>query len=174
MFILLILLLTFRNLLLPLIMMLTIQGGIWINFAIQFLMGNSILFISYLVINAIQMGATIDYAIILTNRFQTTKNNFTDLKDAIAESLNSIFPTIATSGTILTGTGFIMGLATSEPAISSLGMLLGIGTFLSMVMVLLVLPQLLFVLNKWIDKSQIRLPKKKSSNDTVAKELINC
>lgn len=161
-FILIILLFTFRNLLLPLIMMLAIQSGIWINFALPFLVGNSIMFISYLVISAIQMGATIDYAIILTNRFQETKSNFVDLKEAIAESVNSVFPTIITSGVILTATGFILGMASSEPSISPLGILLGIGTLLSIIMVLFVLPQMLFVSNKLIDKLQFKWkPKRK-------------
>ena len=162
-FILIILLLTFRNLLLPLIMMLAIQSGIWINFALPFLLGNSIMFISYLVISAIQMGATIDYAIILTNRFQVTKSNFVDLKDAMAETLNAVFPTIITSGVILTSTGFIMGMASSEPAISTLGMLLGVGTLLSIIMVLFLLPQLLFTCNNLIDKAQLSFNRAKKS-----------
>lgn len=162
-FILLILLFSFRNFLLPLIMMLTIQGGIWLNFAIPFVMGNSMLFLGYLIISAIQMGATIDYAIILTNRFQTTKSQYIDLKDAMASSINAVFPTIITSGVILTATGFILGIATSEPSISSIGMLLGIGALLSVVLVLFVLPQLLFVFNKPIDKCQITFRRKKKT-----------
>jgi len=161
-FIMLILLLTLRNLLLPFIMMIVLLSGIWINFALPFLMGNSVMFISYLVITAIQMGATIDYAIILTNRFQSVKLGFQDIKDAVAESVNSSFPTIITSGIILTATGLIMGSVSSEPIISSLGMLLGIGTLLSITMVLFVLPQLLFVFNKLIDKAQFRFKRKGS------------
>ena len=68
-FILIILLFTFRNLLIPILLTLTIQGGIWLNCVIPFLGGNMVSFIGYLIICAIQMGATIDYAIVLTNRY---------------------------------------------------------------------------------------------------------
>ena len=162
-FILVILLFTFRNFSLPIILALAIQGGIWINFAIPFLAGNSVTFIGYLIITAIQMGATIDYAIVLTNRYRTTKHLYPDRYTAMAESENAVFSTIITSGSILTITGFALGIAASG-VVAQLGVLLGIGTLASILIVLLILPSLLLVTEKLVEKTDFpRLGRKKSA-----------
>ena len=166
-FILVILLFTFRNFSLPIILALAIQGGIWINFAIPFLAGNSVTFIGYLIITAIQMGATIDYAIVLTNRYRTTKHLYPDRYTAMAESENAVFSTIITSGSILTITGFALGIAASG-VVAQLGILLGIGTLASILIVLLILPSLLLVTEKLVEKTDFpRLGRKK---DAAAEE----
>lgn len=146
-----ILLFTFKNLLLPVILILAIQGGIWMNFVIPFLTGGSLSFIGYLIINAVQMGATIDYAIVLTNRYNTIKNNFHSPSDAMAEAQNLVFPTIITSGIILTITGLALALLSSG-VVAKLGSLLAIGTSLSMFIVLFVLPSMLLLSEKAYDK----------------------
>lgn len=162
-FILVILLFTFRNFSLPIILALAIQGGIWINFAIPFLAGNSVTFIGYLIITAIQMGATIDYAIVLTNRYRTTKHLYPDRYTAMAESENAVFSTIITSGSILTITGFALGIAASG-VVAQLGILLGIGTLASILIVLLILPSLLLVTEKLVEKTDFpRLGRKKNA-----------
>ena len=169
-FILVILLFTFRNFSLPIILALAIQGGIWINFAIPFLAGNSVTFIGYLIITAIQMGATIDYAIVLTNRYRTTKHLYPDRYTAMAESENAVFSTIITSGSILTITGFALGIAASG-VVAQLGILLGIGTLASILIVLLILPSLLLVTEKLVEKTDFpRLGRKK---DAAAEERQN-
>lgn len=169
-FILVILLFTFRNFSLPIILALAIQGGIWINFAIPFLAGNSVTFIGYLIITAIQMGATIDYAIVLTNRYRTTKHLYPDRYTAMAESENAVFSTIITSGSILTITGFALGIAASG-VVAQLGILLGIGTLASILIVLLILPSLLLVTEKVVEKTDFpRLGRKK---DAAAEEGQN-
>lgn len=166
-FILVILLFTFRNFSLPIILALAIQGGIWINFVIPFLAGNSVTFIGYLIITAIQMGATIDYAIVLTNRYRTTKHLYPDRYTAMAESENAVFSTIITSGSILTITGFALGIAASG-VVAQLGILLGIGTLASILIVLLILPSLLLVTEKLVEKTDFpRLGRKK---DAAAEE----
>lgn len=166
-FILVILLFTFRNFSLPIILALAIQGGIWINFAIPFLAGNSVTFIGYLIITAIQMGATIDYAIVLTNRYRTTRHLYPDRYTAMAESENAVFSTIITSGSILTITGFALGIAASG-VVAQLGILLGIGTLASILIVLLILPSLLLVTEKIVEKTDFpRLGRKK---DAAAEE----
>lgn len=151
-FILVILLITFRNISLPIILILAIQGGIFINFAIPFLSKTSISFIGYLIISAIQMGATIDYAIVLTNRYRGIRKDFTDRYDAMAAATNAVFPTILTSGVILTATGFVMSMLSSG-VVAQLGMLLGVGTLTSIIIVLFVLPSLLLVTEKVVDKT---------------------
>lgn len=151
-FILVILLITFRNISLPIILILAIQGGIFINFAIPFLSKTSISFIGYLIISAIQMGATIDYAIVLTNRYRNIRKDFTDRYDAMAAATNAVFPTILTSGVILTATGFVMSMLSSG-VVAQLGLLLGVGTLTSIIIVLFVLPSLLLVTEKVVDKT---------------------
>lgn len=169
-FILVILLFTFRNFSLPIILALAIQGGIWINFAIPFLAGNSVTFIGYLIITAIQMGATIDYAIVLTNRYRTTKHLYPDRYTAMAESENAVFSTIITSGSILTITGFALGIAASG-VVAQLGILLGIGTLASILIVLLILPSLLLVTEKLIEKTDF--PRLRRKKDAAAEEGQN-
>ena len=151
-FILVILLITFRNISLPIILILAIQGGIFINFAIPFLSKTSISFIGYLIISAIQMGATTDYAIVLTNRYRGIRKDFTDRYDAMAAATNAVFPTILTSGVILTATGFVMSMLSSG-VVAQLGLLLGVGTLTSIIIVLFVLPSLLLVTEKVVDKT---------------------
>lgn len=169
-FILVILLFTFRNFSLPIILALAIQGGIWINFAIPFLAGNSVTFIGYLIITAIQMGATIDYAIVLTNRYRTTKHLYPDRYTAMAESENAVFSTIITSGSILTITGFALGIAASG-VVAQLGILLGIGTLASILIVLLILPSLLLVTEKLVEKTDF--PRLRRKKDAAAEEGQN-
>lgn len=150
-FVLIILFFTFKNILLPLVLILAIQGGIWINFVFPFLLGNPVMFIGYLIITAVQMGATIDYAIVLTNRYRTTRHKFLNRFDAMADAQNATFPTVLTSGLILTGTGFAMSLLASG-TVAAMGSLLGIGTLVSLLIVIFVLPSLLLVTEKAVDK----------------------
>lgn len=150
-FILIILLFTFRNLLLPLILTLTIQGGIWLNCAIPFLVGYPVSFIGYLIICAIQMGATIDYAIVLTNRYYTIRDKYADRYEAMAEAMNAVFPTVVTSGIILTLTGFILAIA-SAGVVAAMGSLLGFGALFAVLIVLFILPSFLLVTEKIADK----------------------
>ncbi|NCA67350.1 MAG: hypothetical protein EOM87_04730 [Clostridia bacterium] len=153
-FVLLILLFTFKNLALPLLLIIAIQGGIWINFVFPYLLGSSVSFIGYLLISAIQMGATIDYGIILSSRYKSTKLIFPDKLDAMAQAENAVFPTIITSGSILTITGFALGVLASG-VVANMGMLLGIGALTSMLVVIFVLPSLLLVFDKITDKAEL-------------------
>lgn len=162
-FVLIILLFTFKKFLLPIILILVIQGGIWINFAIPSITGGSVLYIGYLLISAIQMGATIDYAIILTNRFNQLKRVIPDKLDAMAQAENAVFPTIITSGIILIITGFALNLMSSG-VVAQIGRFLGVGTLISVLLVLFVLPSLLIICDKVIDKSKFSRVLKKLKN----------
>ena len=151
-----ILLFTFKSVGLPFLLILTIQGSIFINFSFPYLTGTRLYFLGYLIVSAIQMGATIDYAILLTNRYQTLKLE-TDRKSAIIEAVNQSFPTVFTSGTIMTVAGFLVGFVSSEPTVSTMGMVLGRGTLTSMILVMAVLPQILFVCDSIIEKTALTL-----------------
>ena len=147
-FVLIILLFTFQSAGLPLLLVLTIQGSIWINFTVPSLQGQGIYFLAYLIVSAIQMGATIDYAIVISSRYLVLKKEM-PLKKAVGETINQAFPTIFTSGTILTCAGFLIGYISSNATIAAIGIALGRGTLISIILVIFVLPQIL-LLGDWI------------------------
>ena len=160
-FVAIILLFTFTNYSIPLILVATIQTSIWINFSIPAVTGTGMFFLSYLIVSSIQMGATIDYAIVITSRYTAYRKENVDKRTAIIKTLNESFPTIITSGTIMTSAGFVIGQITSNPVISSLGTTLGTGTLTSIILVMLILPQLLYafdgVINKTYRKRRINI-----------------
>ncbi len=143
-FVITVLLFTFRSVGLPLLLILIIQGSIFCNFAIPYLRGSNLFFLSYLIISAIQMGANIDYAIVISSRYMELKEKM-PLKEAMIETLNLAFPTIITSGTMLASAGIIIGFLTSNETISAIGVYLGIGTLISIFLVMCVLPQILLM-----------------------------
>ena len=155
-FVMIILLFTFQSAGLPVLLVLVIQGSIWVNFSIPYLMDESIYFLGYLVVSAIQMGATIDYAIVITSRYVDLKT-YMPIKKAIVETLNQAFPTIVTSGTMLVGAGFIIGKISTNAVVAAIGTALGRGTLMSIALVLLVLPQMLLVGDILIEKTAFTL-----------------
>jgi len=168
-FVLVILLFTFKNLLLPIVLILAIQGGIWINFVFPFLTSTPVAFIGYLIITAVQMGATIDYAIVLTNRYREVKGNYLDRYEAMADVENTVFPTIITSGIILTGTGFALSFLASG-AVGAMGRLLGVGALTSLMIVIFILPSLLLITEKVVDKCDFNKLFKKKEKAPVPSE----
>ena len=155
-FVMIILLFTFKSAGLPILLVLTIQGSIWINFSFPYLTHTNLFFLSYLVVSSIQMGATIDYAIVITNRYMELKTIMSH-RDAVIETLNQSFPTILTSGSIMTVSGFLIGMISTNPPISSLGLALGRGTLTSIFLVMTVLPQLLILGDTLIERTAITL-----------------
>lgn len=148
-FIALILLFSFKSLGMTLLLILTIEGSILINFGITTLIGDNIFFMSYIVVSAIQMGATIDYAIVMSNRYLTLRNKM-DKKEAMIGALTDSTPAIITSGLILTASGFLIGFISDSGVISSIGMALGCGTLISMICTIFILPAILHVCDKFI------------------------
>lgn len=149
---LLILMFTFRSAGVPVLLVLAIQGSVWINFTFPVISGSRLYFLAYLVVSSIQMGATIDYAIVFTNRYLELKESM-DKKEAAAAALNQSFPTILTSGSILTLASFLIGFISTNAIISALGMTLGRGTLISIIIVMMVLPQIVLLCDKFIEKT---------------------
>ena len=152
-----VLLFTFNSAGMPLLLILVIQGSIWINFSFPTITGKYLFFLGYLVVSSIQMGANIDYAIVIGSRYQELKAKMTK-KAAIIDTLNFAFPTIITSGSILAISGFLIGNLTSEPVIAGIGESLGRGTVLSIFLVMLVLPQILLIGSGIVDKTSFSVP----------------
>lgn len=155
-FVITVLLFTFQSAGLPVLLILVIQGSIWINFAVPALNDDNIFFLSYLIVSSIQMGANIDYAIVISSRYQELKKEF-PLREAMIETLNQAFPTILTSGSILAVAGTLIGKLTSDPAIYGVGICLGRGTIISIVLVLGVLPEILLLGDTVIEKTAFNI-----------------
>ena len=155
-FVVLVLVFTFQSSGLPILLIVVIQGSVWINFSFPYLQNEPLFFLSYLVVSSIQMGANIDYAIVIANRYVELKQTM-PLKDAVIESLNEAFPTIVTSGTILASAGILIGFLSSNPAISSIGVCLGRGTLISIFLVMGILPQILLLGDIIIEKTAFTL-----------------
>lgn len=156
-FVMVILLFTFKSAGLPVLLVLTIQGSIWINFSFPYITNTNMFFLSYLVVSSIQMGATIDYAIVITNRYMDLKNYYEDRKAAAIEALNQSFPTILTSGSVMSVAGFLIGQISTDATIGSVGQALGRGTVTSIILVMTVLPQMLMLGDVIIEKTAITL-----------------
>ena len=143
-FVVIILLFTFKSAGLPVLLIIVIQGSIWINFSVPTIQHESLYFLGYLIVNSIQMGANIDYAIVISSHYSDLKKEMRP-KEAIIAALNEAFPTIFTSGTILAVAGALIGVMTTNPVIAAIGTCLGRGTVISIVLVMAVLPQILLI-----------------------------
>lgn len=147
-----VLLFTFMSAGMPVLLILVIQGAIWINFSFPTITKSNLFFLGYLIVSSIQMGANIDYAIVISGRFMELKNTMSK-RDAIIETMNFAFPTIITSGSMLALAGILIGRLTSDAAIYGIGQCLGRGTIISIIIVMFVLPQILLLGEKIIDKT---------------------
>lgn len=147
-----VLLFTFKSAGMPVLLILVIQGAIWINFSFPALQNKPLFFMSYLIVSSIQMGANIDYAIVISGRYMELKDKMS--KDqAIIETMNFAFPTIVTSGTMLAIAGILIGRMSSDGAICGIGQCLGRGTIISIIIVMFALPQILLLGEKVIEKT---------------------
>lgn len=167
-FVVIILFFTFQSAGLPLLLVLTIQGSIWINFTVPSLQGQGVYFIAYLIVSAIQMGATIDYAIVISSRYMELKKEM-PLKEAIGETIDKAFPTIFTSGTILTSAGFLIGNISSDATVAAIGIALGRGTLISILLVLFVLPQILILGDTIIEKTALTINLQREQKEAKGK-----
>lgn len=151
----LVLLLTFKSAILPIVLVFTIEAGIWINLAIPYFSGTPINFLGYLVISTVQLGATVDYAILLTNTYLKNRKQMAK-REAINMSLSGSFKSILVSALTLSTAGFTLYATSSNNAIADIGLLLGRGTLLSLSMVVFFLPVMLFLLDKGIEKTTLK------------------
>ena len=153
-----VLLFTFNSAGMPVLLILVIQGSIWLNFSYPTLAHKDVFFLTQLVVSSIQMGANIDYAIVIANRY-TDNVKTMERREAIIEAMNFAFPTILTSGTILAVSGILISRMTTECTINGIGEALGRGTIISIVLVMFVLPQILILGGKILEKTSFAMPK---------------
>lgn len=148
----LVLLLMFRSLSIPLMLLLTIEISIWINLAIPYFTGESIQYIGYLIISAIMLGATVDYTIILSRAYLDRRVEM-EKRPAMLSAISYSAITILTSATTLTVCGAFIGIISSNGVIAGLGTLIGRGAFIAALNTFLLLPILFMVLDKVVEKT---------------------
>jgi len=147
-----ILLAMMKSLSLPIVLILTIESAVWINTGIPYFTGNTVFYFAYLIISSIQLGATVDYAILFTDRYMEYRHSLSK-KQAARRMIRVCTPSILASGLVLMVMGFLMYFVSSHGIISQLGLFLGRGAILSLIAVIFVLPGLLIYLDPVIRKS---------------------
>lgn len=155
-FVIIVLLFTFKSVGLPVLLVIVIQGAIWMNFSFPTLTDTPLYFLGYLIVSSLQMGCNIDYAIVISSHFNEQKEHLS-AEEAIVVAVNKAFPTVFTSGTIMAVMGFLLGGISTEPINAVMGECIGRGTVISMILVLFVLPCILVIGNKIIERSSFSM-----------------
>ena len=149
----LIIMVIFKSISVPILLVLAIELAIFINLGIPYYTGTTIPFISSIVIGTIQLGATVDYAILLTSRFKEELSNTNDKKEAMIKALQSSSRSIITSALTFFGATAGVGIISELEMISSLCVLMARGAIISMLVILFVLPGVLLMFEGIIVKT---------------------
>ena len=155
-FVIVVLVFTFRSAGLSVLLIVVIQGSIWINFSFPTLTGVPLYFLGYLIVQALQMGANIDYAIVISSHYQEMKEHMPH-KEAILHAMNSAFPTVLTSGSMMAAAGLLIGNMSAQPVVSIMGTCIGRGTIISIILVLFVLPATLVLGDSIIERTSFNI-----------------
>lgn len=147
-----VLLFSFKSISIPLVLLITIQSAVWINLSIPYFTNTSLVFVGYLIISTVQLAATVDYAILLTESYNHHRKELPARK-AIMKTLDEKIFSISISAAILSSVGFILWITSSNPIVASIGLLLGRGALLAFIMVVIFLPAMLLVFDKFIKKT---------------------
>ncbi|WAA10144.1 efflux RND transporter permease subunit [Fervidibacillus albus] len=147
-----VLLITFRTVSIPVILLFTIQSSVWLNLAVPYFMNTSIMYLGYLLINTIQLAATVDYGILFSETYRTKRRTMS-AKQAVIQTTNEKFIAIFISASILSTVGFVLWLTSSNPIVSSVGLLIGRGAFLAFTMVVIVLPTIFVIFDRYIERT---------------------
>ena len=150
-----VLLVNFKSAILPFILLFVIELGIFINMAIPYITGMPLIFIGFMIVSSVQLGATIDYAILFTQFYVDARKTLVK-RDAIKYALDHGGHSILTSSLILTTAGYVLKFASSVTGVSAIGELIGRGAALSGVLVIFLLPMLLYIFDKAIAKTTMQ------------------
>ena len=142
---------TMKSISVPIILVLAIETAIWFNLSIPYYMNTPLFYIAYLIISSVQLGATVDYAILMTERYLEFRKDF-NKKESIVKTVSVSMVSILTSGTVLTAVGLLLGYMTSHQLLAQLGRLIGKGTICSLVIVIFVIPGLLYIFDSLVVK----------------------
>ena len=151
----LVVMLTFHSVMMPVLVIIPIEVAIYLNMTIPYIIGDSMVYIGYIIVSCLQLGATIDYSILMTNNYMEFRETMGSREAAVTAIAKSAI-SILTSGGILTVVGYLLYFTSSIQAISQVGRLVGRGALLSMILVLSLLPALLAAFDKPIRRQQQR------------------
>nr|WP_078556544.1 MMPL family transporter [Bacillus alkalicellulosilyticus] len=155
---------TFKSISIPIILLLTIQTAVWVNLSIPYFTDVSLVFVGYLIVSTVQLAATVDYGILLTEAYMKKRKEMTAIQ-AFKQTLHEKTFAITISAAILSSVGFILWLTSTNPIVSSIGLLLGRGAMLAFIMVVLFLPAMLLVFDKVVSKTTFKSNYYKERND---------
>lgn len=157
----------FRSMLLPILLVIPIEIAIFFNMAIPYFMGENMIFMGYIIVSCIQLAATVDYAILMTNYYLEYRMRL-DRKQAIMETIWAAVPPIMNSGIILSFAGYTLYFTSSIAAIGAMGHLIGRGALLSIAMVVILLPALLYIFDSPIYR---HISRRKQLKDKIKKKI---
>lgn len=152
----LVLLVEFKSLIVPCILILVVKGSIWITMALSGIGGDPLNYLGYLIVSTVMMGATIDYAILITDNYIKNRKNLVR-KEAMKETLSASIKSILVSASTLAIAGFALGLTSSENIVKSLGLMLGEGTVVAFILSITLLPAVLVLLDKLLPKLSYKM-----------------
>lgn len=147
-----VLMITFRSISIPIILLLAIQAAVWINLSVPYFTGDSLVFVGYLIVSTVQLAATIDYAILLMETYKHHRASMPPFK-AMKKAMDEKIFAIIVSAAILSSVGFILWFTSTNPTVGAIGLLLGRGAALAFLMVIFFLPALLLLGDKFIKKT---------------------
>lgn len=162
---------TYKSFVLPLVVLIPIEAAVYLNTAIPYLMGTRSMFLGFIIVSCVQLGATIDYSILLTGNYLDARAQG-DKKEAAIRAVTQSATSILTSGLILTTVGYGLYFLTSIDAVAGLGELIGRGAFLSTLLVLFMLPMCLMIFDRFIIKKDYAARKHERMNRIHSKKLI--
>lgn len=157
-----VLLLTMKSITVPIILVLNIETAIWLNLSVPYFADKPVYYIAYLIISSVQLGATVDYAILMTERYKENRSAL-EKREAVVQTLSDVSVSILTSGSVLTVVGLLLGYVSSNRLLAQLGIFIGRGAIFSLIIVLFVLPGFLMIFDRLIIK------KKKTIKEAAAK-----
>lgn len=155
-----VLIVTFRNIIFPVVLLITIQSAVWFNLSVPYFMDSELVFVGYLIVSTVQLAATVDYGILFTENYNRLRQTL-PAKEAIIQTIDGKIFAIFVSAAILSSVGFILWLTSSNPIVGSVGLLLGRGALLAFLSVVFLLPALLLI----TDRLRLRSSKKEASHD---------
>ena len=148
-----VLLLTMKSLVIPIILVASIEGAIWLNLSVPYFTNSTIFYIAYLIISSIQLGATVDYAILMTDRYKENRMLY-ERKQAVIQTVSDTTVSIMTSGSVLAIVGLLLNAISTNQLLAQLGLFIGRGAIFSLIIVLFVLPGLLYLFDKFVAKKK--------------------
>ena len=154
-----VLLLSLKSVFLPAVLVLSIETAIWLNLAVPYFAGSTVFYVAYLIISSIQLGATVDYAILMTDRYRENRQRL-GRGAAVVQTISDVTVSILTSGSVMAAVGMLMGYVSSNQLLAQLGILLGRGAILSLVIVLFVLPGILYLFDHFAIQKEKQVHRK--------------